>query len=99
MSFKSRENKRRAKLAVVKSRSDNKGKMAGRHYRTIVSRHASCNNCGGALREGRECVFRYAPKEILCICCADVRGLQPRLSERWEKWRAKQEKIEERAAA
>jgi hypothetical protein len=90
MSFKSREKKRRATLAIKKSRSENRDKMTGRHYRTVVSRHASCNDCGGALREGRECVYRHTPREILCVRCADGRGLQPRLSERWENWRAKQ---------
>ena len=90
MSYESREKKRRAKLAIRKSRSENREKTAGRYFRTIVSRHCSCNDCGRALREDRECVFRYSPKEILCVTCSDVRGLQPRPSERWEKWRERQ---------
>ena len=87
MSFKSREKKRRAELAITRSRSENTEKMAGRHYLTIVSRHCCCNQCGGRLREGRECVYRHAPKEILCTTCAAVQGLRPRPSERWETGR------------
>jgi hypothetical protein len=90
MSFKSREKKRRAKLAISKSRRDNKEKMAGRHYLTIVSRTCSCNGCGGRLQEGRECVYRHTPREILCLHCARARKLQPRPSERWEQWRVRQ---------
>jgi hypothetical protein len=85
MSFKSREKKRSAKLAVAKSQRDNKEKMAGRHYLTIVSRHCCCNACGGSLREGRECVYRHTPREILCKSCARARELRPRPSERWER--------------
>ena len=96
MSFKSREKKRAAKLAIAKSRTENKETMAGRHYLTVVSRHCCCNECGGSLQEGREAVYRHAPKEILCKQCAAVRQLRPRPSERWEK---QQKKIRQRAAA
>ena len=86
MSFKSREKKRRAKLAIAKSRTET---MAGRHYLTVVSRHCCCNECGGSLREGREAVYRHTPKEILCKRCADRGQLKPRPSLRWEKQRSK----------
>ena len=66
MSFKSREKKRQTKLAINRSRTQHQEKMAGRHYLTIVSRHCSCNACGGSLREGGECVYRHTPREILC---------------------------------
>ena len=36
MSFKTREKKRRANLAIKRSRADNRDMVAGRHYRTIV---------------------------------------------------------------
>jgi hypothetical protein len=89
VSFKSREKKRRAKLAIAKSQRDNKEKMATRHYLTIVSRHCSCNECGCSLREGRECVYRHTPREILCKRCAQARGCRPRPSERWEREQAR----------
>ena len=92
MSFKSREKKRRAKLAIKKSRSNNRDTMVGRHYLTIVSRHGSCNDCGTRLPEGGECVYRHTPREILCKRCADVRELRPRPSERWERHRHQERK-------
>jgi hypothetical protein len=70
MSFRSREKKRRAKIAVGKARAQHHDTMAGRHYLTIVSRPCCCNECGGSLREGRECVYRHTPREILCAMCA-----------------------------
>jgi hypothetical protein len=57
MSFKSREKKRRAKLAIGKARAEHRETMAGRHYLTIVSRHCCCNECGASLRAGREAVY------------------------------------------
>jgi len=85
MSFKSREKKRRAKLAISKSRTENRDKMAGRHYLTVVSRTCSCNDCGRRLHEGRECIYRHTPRGVLCMPCAQAQGLHYRLSERWEK--------------
>ena len=85
MSFKSREKKRRRKLAIANSRREHGETMKARHYLTIVSRSACCNDCGGTLRTGGECVFRFEPKEILCIVCADLRNLKYRPSLRWEK--------------
>lgn len=45
MSFKSREKKRRAAIAVGKARSG-KEKLKSRHYLTIVSQSCCCNRCG-----------------------------------------------------
>jgi hypothetical protein len=96
MSFKSREKKRRAKLAISKSRAQYQEAMATRHYLTIISRPCCCNECGGSLREGRECVYRHTPREILCVLCAQARKIKPRPSERWEN---QKKKIRQRAAA
>lgn len=74
MSYKTREKKRRRKIAIANARAQHGETMAGRHYLTIVSRSACCNGCGGSLRKGRECVYRYRPREILCKNCADARG-------------------------
>jgi hypothetical protein len=71
MSYKSREKKRRARIAQLSGRREQRAKFADRHYLTIVSRRACCNRCGGSLREGAECVYRHTPREILCVLCAD----------------------------
>lgn len=81
MSFKSREKKRRARIAQSKSRRLH----ADRHYLTIVSRAACCNRCGGSLREGAECIYRHTPREILCVFCADKLEIRYRPSMRWER--------------
>jgi hypothetical protein len=87
MSFKSREKKRRAKLAINQTRAEYRETMASRYYLTIVSRHCCCNGCGGSLRKGREAVYRHTPCEILCLPCAEDRKIPHRPSLRWEKYR------------
>lgn len=91
LSFKSREKKRRYKLAIKKNRTDRE-EMAGRHYLTIVSRSCCCNACGDSLREGYDCVYRYEPREILCLRCATNRKLRYRPSLKWERRKAKEER-------
>jgi hypothetical protein len=80
MSYKTREKKRRRDIAIANARP-----KADRHYLTIVSRAGCCNDCGGSLRPGKECVYRREPREILCKNCADERKIQYRPSRRWEK--------------
>jgi hypothetical protein len=87
MSFKSREKKRRGRLARSGSRREQRSKYADRHYLTIVSRAACCNRCGGSLRDGAECVYRHKPREILCVFCADSEKIYHRPSLRWERQR------------
>lgn len=85
MSYKSREKKRRARIAQASGRREQRAKFADRHYLTIVSRSACCNKCGGSLREGAECVYRHTPREILCVQCADLEQIYYRPSMRWER--------------
>ena len=85
MSFKSREKKRARRAAIHTTKQRDSEKIAGRHYQTIVSHPACCNECGGSLRPGAECVYRNRPMEILCVPCADRRELKYRPSLRWEK--------------
>ena len=85
MSYKTREQKRRRKIAITNARAQQRKQHPDRHYLTIVSRPACCNSCGGSLRKGRECVYRYEPREILCKGCADARGLRYRPSRSWER--------------
>jgi len=85
MSYKTREKKRRRKIATEKARAHQRENYADRHYLTIVSRSACCNNCGSSLRAGGECVYRYEPREILCKDCADAQGLHYRPSRSWER--------------
>ena len=72
-------------MAIGNARAQQRKQYAGRHYLTIVSRSACCNDCGGSLRQGRECVYRYEPREILCKECAASRKIRYRLARRWEK--------------
>jgi hypothetical protein len=87
VSYKSREKKRRYKAATTESRRKQREEHADRWYLTIVNRAGICNDpsCAAHLREGRECVFRYSPKEILCLRCADRRKIRYRPSLRWEQ--------------
>lgn len=90
MSFKSREKKRRARAAqaaIARTRIEHTDVMKSRHYLTFVKRACSCNACGGSLRERSEMVFRFEPKEVLCVSCADSRGVRYRPSEVWERVR------------
>jgi hypothetical protein len=91
LSYKSREKKRRAKVATAKGQREQREHFADRHYLTIVKRPCCCNdvNCARYLRAGAECVFRYEPREILCVECADRRGIYYRPSTRWEASRKK----------
>ena len=85
MSFKSRERKRRERIAQTSGSREQRSKYADRHYLTIVNRPASCNRCGGSLRHGAECVYCHTPKQILCVSCADRLGIHYRPSLRWER--------------
>ena len=85
MGYQHRERKRRARLAQSSSRREQRSKYPDRHYLTIVSRACCCNHGGERLREGDGCVFRFQPKEILCLNCATVLGIKYRPSMRWER--------------
>jgi RNase P subunit RPR2 len=89
MSFKSREKKRQArvgaKIAMTYGKNIQRENYKDRHYLTIVSRPACCNDCGRSLRPAAECVYRFEPREILCKECADERTIPYRPSRRWEK--------------
>ncbi len=85
MSYRSREKKRQARLGQATSRNDQRSRYADRHYLTIVTRACCCNRCADRIREGGECVFRFQPKEIVCLNCATVLGIKYRPSLRWER--------------
>lgn len=87
MSYKSREKKRRAGIAIERERARTRAGANARHYLTIVSRPCCCNTigCGRSLRRGAECVYRHTPREILCVDCARRRGIAARPSLRWER--------------
>ena len=90
MSFKSREKKRRMKVADAQRRTviDNhrrSDETRARHFLTPVQRSCCCNRCGISLRVGRDdCVYRHTPREILCIDCANVEQIPYRSSSKWE---------------
>ena len=85
MSYKSREKKRRAKIATGNVRAKHGETMKSRHYLTIIARNCCCNACGAPLRLGGESVYRYEPREIVCLTCAELRGLDYRPSRSWER--------------
>ena len=85
MSFKSRAKKRAAIAAQHSAQRAQREQHADRHYLTLVSRPTCCNHGGERLRKGDECVFRFQPKEILCLNCATVLGIKYRPSLGWEK--------------
>jgi hypothetical protein len=88
VSYKSREKKRKYKAAAAKAETEQRRhRHPDRWYLTIVNRSGVCNDpsCGAPLREGRECVFRFSPKEILCLRCAERRKIHYRPSLRWEQ--------------
>lgn len=84
MSFKSREKKRKSRIAASSAKA-NRRQHPDRWYLTIVTRPCCCNACGGSLREGAECVYRHEPREVLCLACAQRRRIAPRPSLRWER--------------
>jgi hypothetical protein len=83
MGYKSRTKKRAQRSAQRQQRDSKEGKT--RHYLTLNRYKACCNECAGILKEGAEIVFRYRPREILCLRCADAKGVKPRPSLRWEE--------------
>lgn len=84
MSYRTREKKRKARCAQALV-NGNQRKHPDRWYLTIATRNCACNGCGGSLRRGAECIFRYEPKEIICRPCADKRGVVLPPSATWEK--------------
>ena len=89
MSYRSREKKRIRKAAISNVRAKHGETMRSRHYLTIVTRSCCCNDCGKPLRRGAESVYRYEPREIVCLTCAELRGLDYRLSQSWERAKRK----------
>ena len=50
-----------------------------------MAENLTCNECGGSLRDGAECVYRHTPRQILCVTCADLARITYRPSMRWER--------------
>jgi hypothetical protein len=87
MGFKARERKRRKRAATnaAQSAARASGSSAGKWWLTIATRDCCCARCRGIHRIGREIVFRYRPKEVLCVLCAEADPtIKPKPSLRWE---------------
>jgi hypothetical protein len=99
VSYRSRERRRRAKIAKAQVRERHGETMKGRHYLTLVKRTCCCNSkgCGKSLRKGDECVYRREPREILCPECAQRMKLKYRTSQSWDAWRWKQRRKQSRS--
>ena len=86
MSFKQRERKRRKKAALSSSRLGSRQSSSPKWWLTIVTRKTCCARCSGVLREGSEMVYRHAPREALCVLCAEGDPeVRYRPSMRWER--------------
>lgn len=97
MSYRSRERKRRKRVAVdAEKRIARSAKSSDRWWLTIVRRTTCCARCSGILREGREMVFCKEPLECLCVVCADREQVRYRPSLAWE--RARKVKVRKGAA-
>ncbi len=90
MSYRSRESKRRKKAAVAKTKRQHRPEMASRYYLTKVKHPCRCSSCGCKLAVRADMVYRHDGPVTLCVRCADRDPLVDyRLSQRWEKERAR----------
>jgi hypothetical protein len=89
MGYRQREKRRRKKKAATaaQERSRETGSAQRTWWLTFATRPASCNRCGGKLRQDREIVYRHVPCEVLCVSCARAASLSFRPSLRWERRR------------
>lgn len=93
MSYRSKEKKRKAKIAIRQTKLQHREAMATRYYRTDVKRPCRCSACGKRLRVGDEMVYRHNGKVTLCIPHADGDPLVDyRTSVRWEEKRKRDRK-------
>jgi hypothetical protein len=90
MSYRSRERKRRQRIAQGRAQADARrsGSSAERYWLTVTRQTTCCARCGYVLRPGREVVYRHRPLEVLCVPCADREQVPYRPSLRWERDRA-----------
>ena len=88
MGYRSRERKRRHKIAVAKTRREHAELIARRWFLTIAKRTSRCTGCGRLLRPEGEIVYRHEGRLTMCVPCADADPLvEYRPSVRWERWR------------
>ena len=90
MSYRSRESKRQAKVAIASTKRQHSATMAGRYYLTKVKRACRCSSCGDRLRVKADMVYRHDGPVTLCVRCADKDPLVDyRTSVRWEREQAR----------
>jgi hypothetical protein len=89
VSFKQREAKRKKRAALARGRVPGKPSAAERWWLTLGVRKACCARpeCRRIIAEGQEMVYRHAPREVLCVACADRERVFYRPSTRWERSR------------
>src|SRR4051794_39399304 len=91
LSFRSREQKRRAKAAVAGARRAHGEVMRSRYFLTLSKRACRCCACGGRLAPEQEIVYRHDGPVVLCVFCADRDPLiEYRPSVRWEQAKRKE---------
>jgi hypothetical protein len=89
LSFKSREKRRRHKLAnqlaTAGARKNRTGETASRWFLTLARKPGKFACCGDHFDRGAEIIYRHEPREVRCLRCADRERVPYRPSIRWER--------------
>jgi hypothetical protein len=89
LSYQSREKKRRYKAeAKAQRQSKRVGRQKGdpsRWWITVAQRKSTCSDCGGTIRAGSDLVYRHKPRATLCHPCAQLQGIAPAPSLKWDQ--------------
>lgn len=75
---------KRRRAAIRLTKKQHSATIAARYYLTFAKRKTPCAGCGGKLETGSELVYRHEPRELLCLPCAESRGIKARPSLKWE---------------
>jgi hypothetical protein len=76
--YKQRERKRKAKAAQTRAQAVGRrdGQAGANWWLTLITHDTCCANCAHVLRVGKEMVYRYEPREALCVHCAQSAHVQ-----------------------
>ena len=90
MSWKTREKKRRARMAYAKverSKREHSEETAARWFLTVASNKAACARCGAIIPVDGDMVYRHRPREWRCLPCGTRLddSKRYRTSLRWER--------------
>jgi hypothetical protein len=83
VSYESRQKKRKYKR--VERRRRWAPETARRWFLTVAKKPGRFDCCGDRFDRGAELVFRFEPRAVHCVRCADRAGTKYRPSLRWER--------------